>query len=97
MTVDIEALVQWAMALTALVSFLGLIAKPFKKVMVGNKQAMRALEEAVKELSWELKESQKDRQAIHRTLDVHGERLSRVEDDVIRLDTYCETNRGHKE
>ena len=89
MELDIQKMAMWASALIAIISFAKLVVGPFQKVMEDNKKAMRSLEVTISELSRDLMDSQKDRENIHKILDKHGNRLDKVEDEVIRIDTYC--------
>lgn len=89
MNVDFEMLAKWATALIAIISFAKLIVTPFQRAMTANKQTMKSLEDTIKELVRDLRDSQKDRENIHKVLDKHSERLGKVEDEVIRIDTYC--------
>lgn len=89
MELDIQKMAMWASALIAIISFAKLVVGPFQKVMADNKKAMRSLEITISELSRDLADSQKDRENIHKMLDKHGNRLDKVEDEVIRIDTYC--------
>lgn len=92
MHVDVEALARWATALIAIVSFGNLVVAPFSAVMTRTRKTLDSLEETIKELSHDIRESQRDRENIHKTLDKHGDRLDKVEDEVIRIDTFCAAN-----
>lgn len=89
MELDIQKMAMWASALIAIISFAKLVVGPFQKVMTDNKEAMKSLELMISELSRDIKDSQRDRENIHKILDKHGNRLDKVEDEVIRIDTYC--------
>ncbi|WP_438467797.1 hypothetical protein [Streptococcus pluranimalium] len=85
MTVD-ESMRVFATILGIIVSMAtiwGLIVNPFKNAIKRNDETMRSLQDTIKELAYELKDSQKDRENIHRQLDRHEERIGKTEDDVI--------------
>lgn len=70
----------------AILSILGLwafVVNPFKTAMQKNEDTMSALKDTIKELAYELKDSQRDRENIHKILDIHEQRLGKTEDDII--------------
>lgn len=89
MQLDIDLIAKWATAFIAIFSFARLIVTPFTKVMTGTKATLKSLEDTIQELRRDILDSQKDRDEIHRLLETHDDRINRVEDDVIRIDTYC--------
>lgn len=70
-------------AILSIVGVWGLIVRPFKTAMRNNEDAMGALKDTIKELSYELKDSQRDRENIHKVLDVHEQRIGKNEDSII--------------
>lgn len=89
MQLDIDLIAKWATAFIAIFSFARLIVTPFTKVMTGTKATLKSLEDTIQDLRRDILDSQKDRDEIHRLLETHDNRINRVEDDVIRIDTYC--------
>ena len=89
MQLDIDLIAKWATAFIAIFSFARLIVTPFTKVMTGTKATLKSLEDTIQDLRRDILDSQKDRDEIHKVLETHGERINRVEDDVIRIDTFC--------
>lgn len=89
MQLDIDLIAKWATAFIAIFSFARLIVTPFTKVMTGTKATLKSLEDTIQDLRRDILDSQKDRDEIHRLLETHDDRINRVEDDVIRIDTYC--------
>lgn len=91
MQLDIDLIAKWATAFIAIFSFARLIVTPFTKVMAGTKATLKSLEDTIQDLRRDILDSQKDRDEIHRLLETHDNRINKVEDDVIRIDTYCAT------
>ena len=91
MQLDIDLIAKWATAFIAIFSFARLIVTPFTKVMAGTKATLKSLEDTIQDLRRDIQDSQKDRDDIHKVLERHDERIDKVEDDVIRINTYCET------
>lgn len=89
MQLDIDLIAKWATAFIAIFSFARLVVTPFTKVMTGTKATLKSLEDTIQDLRRDILDSQKDRDEIHRLLETHDDRINRVEDDVIRIDTYC--------
>lgn len=89
MQLDIDLIAKWATAFIAIFSFARLIVTPFTKVMTGTKATLKSLEDTIQDLRRDILDSQKDRDEIHRLLETHDDRINKVEDDVIRIDTYC--------
>ena len=89
MQLDIDLIAKWATAFIAIFSFARLIVTPFTKVMTGTKATLKSLEDTIQDLRRDILDSQKDRDEIHRLLETHDDRINRVEDDVIRIDTFC--------
>lgn len=96
MQLDIDLIAKWATAFIAIFSFARLIVTPFTKVMTGTKATLKSLEDTIQELRRDILDSQKDRDEIHKLLETHDDRINKVEDDVIRIDTYC-TAKTNKE
>ncbi|MEQ9763268.1 hypothetical protein ABPS01_01080 [Streptococcus sp. ZJ151] len=67
----------------SIASVWGLIVSPFKSAIKRNDETMLSLQDTIKELAFELKESQKDRESIHKQLDRHDERIGKNEDAII--------------
>lgn len=91
MQLDIDLIAKWATAFIAIFSFARLIVTPFTKVMTGTKATLKSLEDTIQDLRRDILDSQKDRDEIHRLLETHDNRINKVEDEVIRIDTYCST------
>lgn len=89
MQLDIDLIAKWATAFIAIFSFARLIVTPFTKVMTGTKATLKSLEDTIQELRRDILDSQKDRDEIHRLLEAHDDRINKVEDEVIRIDTFC--------
>lgn len=89
MQLDIDAIAKWATALIAIFSFARLIVTPFTKVMSGTKATLKSLEDTIQDLRRDILDSQKDRDDIHKLLDDHGERIDKVEDNLIEIGTFC--------
>lgn len=91
MQLDIDLIAKWATAFIAIFSFARLIVTPFTKVMAGTKATLKSLEDTIQDLRRDILDSQKDRDEIHKLLETHDDRINKVEDEVIRIDTYCAT------
>lgn len=91
MQLDIDLIAKWATAFIAIFSFARLIVTPFTKVMAGTKATLKSLEDTIQDLRRDILDSQKDRDEIHKLLETHDNRINKVEDEVIRIDTYCST------
>ena len=79
----IEQLSILAGALITIISFARLVVTPFNNALKQNQTAMKSLEKSIDTLSFDLKESQKDRENIHKILDRHETRISHAEDNII--------------
>lgn len=66
-----------------IISLVKLVVEPFQNAIKENNKAMLFLQETVQTLSYDLKESKKDREGIHQRLDRHEERINQAEDDLI--------------
>ena len=84
MNIDVNVIAMWAGAIVTIWSMIRLIVTPFKNVMTKNDQTMKSLEKAIDILTYDLKDSQKDRDAIHKVLDTHTKQIGDLEDDTIR-------------
>lgn len=84
MNIDVNVIVMWAGAIVTIWSMIRLIVTPFKNVMSKNDHTMKSLEKAIDILTYDLKDSQKDRETIHKILDVHTKQIGDLEDDTIR-------------
>lgn len=98
MTIDLTQIANIASALIAIIAFAKLIVDPFVRAIKKNDETMKSLEKSLDELSFELKDSKKDRDGIHKVLDRHEERIGRSEDTIIthgeRINTlFKKTNR----
>lgn len=89
MQLDIDAIAKWATALIAIFSFAKLIVTPFTKVMSGTKATLKSLEDTIKDLRHDIKDSQKDRDGIHKILERHDERIDKVENGLTEIGTFC--------
>ena len=74
----------WAGAIVTIWSMIRLVVTPFKNAIQRNDQTMKSLEKAIDILTYDLKDSQKDRETIHKILDVHTKQIGDLEDDTIR-------------
>lgn len=83
MKLDLEILALWAGTLTAIITFGKLIVQPLSKAIKRYDATNKSLEEAVKELTRDLKESQEDRKRIHQILELHNARIQQNRDDIL--------------
>lgn len=70
----------------AILTILGLakfVVAPFQNSIKKNNLAMESLQETIRTLVFELKDSQRDRVDIHKILDKHEDRIGKVEDNTI--------------
>lgn len=74
----------WAGAIVTIWSMIRLVVTPFKNAITKNDQTMKSLEKAIDALTYDLKDSQKDRENIHKILDVHTRQIGELEDNTIR-------------
>ena len=79
----IENLSVLAGALITIISFAKMVVAPFNNAMKENKITMDELRKTIDMLSFDVKESQKDREGIHKILDRHETRISQTEDAII--------------
>lgn len=84
MNIDLNVIAMWAGAIATIWSMIRLIVMPFKNAITKNDQTMKSLEKAIDILTYDLKDSKKDRDAIHKILDVHSKKIGDLEDDTIR-------------
>lgn len=83
MGVTLEQIVIIAGGLMTIISLAKLVVEPFNKAMKQNQTAMKSLEKSIDSLSFDLKDSQRDRENIHKVLDRHETRISQTEDAII--------------
>lgn len=83
MGVTLEQIVIIAGGLMTVISLAKLVVEPFNKVMKQNQTAMKSLEKSIDALSFDLKDSQRDRANIHKVLDRHEMRIGKNEDAII--------------
>lgn len=83
MTLDLIQLASIAGAIITIVSLAKLVVEPFNKAIKKNDDTMTSLRETIKELSRDIKDSQKDRENIHKILDSHELRINKAEDDIL--------------
>ena len=83
MGVTLEQIVIIAGGLMTIISLAKLVVEPFNKVMKQNQTAMKSLEKSIDSLSFDLKDSQRDRENIHKVLDRHEMRIGQNEDAII--------------
>lgn len=84
MNLDLKAIAMWAGAIATIWSMIRLVVTPFKNAINKNDQTMKSLEKAIDALTYDLRESQKDRENIHKVLDAHTTKIGKLEDDTIR-------------
>ena len=84
MNIDLNLIAMWAGAIVTIWSMIRLVVTPFKNAIQRNDQTMKSLEKAIDILTYDLKDSQKDRETIHKILDVHTKQIGDLEDDTIR-------------
>lgn len=84
MTIDVVQVATIAGAIITIVSLAKLVVEPFRVAMKRNDNTMKHLETTISSLSRDLKDSQKDRENIHKILDSHEMRIGKNEDDIIR-------------
>ena len=83
MGVTLEQIVIIAGGLVTVISLAKLVVEPFNRAMKQNQTAMKSLEKSIDALSFDLKDSQRDRENIHKVLDRHENRISKTEDEII--------------
>lgn len=84
MNLDLNVIAMWAGAIATIWSMIRLVVTPFKNAINKNDQTMRSLEKAIDALTYDLRESQKDRENIHKVLDTHTKQIGDLEDNTIR-------------
>lgn len=84
MNIDLNLIAMWAGAIATIWSMIRLVVTPFKNAINKNDQTMKSLEKAIDALTYDLKDSQKDREKIHKILDVHTRQIGELEDNTIR-------------
>lgn len=84
MTIDVMQVATIAGAIITIVSLAKLVVEPFRVAMKRNGDTMKHLESTLNNLARDLKDSQKDRENIHKILDSHEVRIGKNEDDIIR-------------
>lgn len=84
MNIDLNLIAMWAGAIATIWSMIRLVVAPFKNAITKNDQTMKSLEKAIDALTYDLKDSQKDRENIHKTLDEHTRQIGDLEDNTIR-------------
>ncbi len=91
MNVDLQVLAMWAGAIGTLITFAKLVVSPFSQALKKNNESNDTLQKAVEELTRDLKESQKDRENIHKILEKHADRIDHTEDKIIVHDEQLKT------
>lgn len=81
--IDFVQVGAFAGAALSILGVWGFIVNPFKKAMEANEIAMAQFKDSLKELAYELKNIDRDREITKAVIDRHEERLGRVEDDII--------------
>ncbi|HGD1261882.1 TPA: hypothetical protein ACINMT_001326 [Streptococcus agalactiae] len=81
--IDFVQVGAFAGAALSILGVWGFIVNPFKKAMEANEIAMAQLKDSLKELAYELKNIDRDREITKAVIDRHEERLGLVEDDII--------------
>lgn len=84
MKIDLNIIAMWAGAIATIWSMIRLVVTPFKNAINKNDQTMKSLEKAIDALTYDLRDSQKDREKIHKILDVHTKQIGELEDNTIR-------------
>ena len=79
----IEQISILAGALITIISFAKLVVTPFNEAMKENKVSMDQLRKTIDKIDFDIKDSQKDRDNIHKILDRHENRISQTEDAII--------------
>ncbi|MFU1594035.1 hypothetical protein [Streptococcus dysgalactiae] len=70
-------------AIITVTSLVKLVVQPFQNSIKKNNETMRLLQNTIQTLTHDLKDSQKDRENIHKVLDRHEDRINRTEDEII--------------
>ncbi|HEO6611811.1 TPA: hypothetical protein VBA39_000880 [Streptococcus agalactiae] len=83
MNIDILQIGAASGAILSVIGLWAFVVNPFKTAMQKNEDTMSALKDTIKDLAYELKDSQRDRENIHKVLDIHEQRLGKTEDDII--------------
>ncbi|MEQ9810297.1 hypothetical protein [Streptococcus jiangjianxini] len=83
MTVDIVQIATFAGALVTIWTLVKLVVRPFQNAIAKNDSTMKSLQNTIQTMTFELKESQRDRDNIHKVLDRHEERIGKNEDAII--------------
>lgn len=81
-----EEIVRFAQVCGALITigtFVGFVVRPFQNALKNNNDTMRLLQDAIRTLSFDLKEAKRDRDSIHKVLDAHEGRIHRTEEEII--------------
>ncbi|EPT47337.1 TPA: hypothetical protein ACGN4E_000724 [Streptococcus agalactiae] len=81
--IDFVQVGAFAGAALSILGVWGFIVNPFKKAMEANEIAMARLKDSIKELAYELKNLDRDREITKKIIDRHEDRIGRVEDDII--------------
>lgn len=84
MNVDLSLLAQWAGAIAGIWAVVKLVVAPFQNAIKRNDETMKALQKSIDMLTYDLKDSQKDRVNIHKVLDAHTNQIGALQDDTIR-------------
>lgn len=84
MQIDLNVLAMWAGAIVSIWSVVKLVVTPFKNAIQKNDSIMKSLEKSIDNLTYNLKESQKDRENIHKILDVHTKQIGDIQGETIR-------------
>ncbi|HGA2576941.1 TPA: hypothetical protein ACG6MA_000919 [Streptococcus agalactiae] len=95
--IDFVQVGAFAGAALSILGVWGFIVNPFKKAMEANEIAMAQLKDSLKELAYELKNIDRDREITKAVIDRHEERLGRVEDDIIINKEQIKTLFNNKE
>ena len=96
MNIDLNLIAMWAGAIATIWSMIRLVVTPFKNAITKNAQTMKSLEKAIDALTYDLKDSQKDRETIHKILDVHTRQIGELEDNTIRNTERINTLFNHR-
>ncbi|MGT2768782.1 hypothetical protein ACVRY7_07885 [Streptococcus ictaluri] len=70
-------------AVITVTSLVKLVVQPFQNSIKKNNETMRLLQDTIQTLTYDLKDSQKDRENIHKVLDRHEDSINRTEDEII--------------
>ena len=83
MNIDVALLAQWAGALMAIFAVIKFVVEPFQSSIKRNEEAMKSLQKTIDALSYDLRDSQKDRANLNKITDLHTVQIGQLQDDTI--------------